>query len=93
MLFPWQRFCEDVCRIVVDVDIVVLHNLPLMQVMAVVIAYVDMFRPGLANVGGDMRERTLGVGVNLCRGELIHGICTVWIVCSGNAVDISLQLL
>ena len=34
---------------------VVLHNLPLMQVMAVVIVYVDMFRPGLANAGGDMR--------------------------------------
>ena len=40
-----------------------------MQVMAVVIAYVDMFRPGLANGGGDMRERTLGVGVNLRRGS------------------------
>ena len=60
---------EDVCRIVVGVDIVVLHNLPLMQVMAVVVAYVDMSRPGLTNAGGNMRERTLGVGVDLCRGS------------------------
>ena len=63
-----------------------------MQVMAIVVAYIEMLRPGLADAGGDMRERTLGVGVNLCRGELqlACSLCTVWIVCSGYAVDVAL---
>ena len=35
VLVPCQRFCEDVRRIVVGVDVVVLHNLPLMQKKAI----------------------------------------------------------
>ena len=61
-----------------------------MQVMAAVVAYFDMLHPGLANVG-DVRERTLGVGVNLRQGELVRSLCTVWLVCSGDAVDTALQ--
>ena len=56
------------------------------------VAYVNMLRPSLADARCDMRKSTLKVGIDLCRRELIRGICTVWIVCSGNAVDISLQL-
>ena len=67
MLIPCQCLREDVRRIVGSVDVVVLHNLPLMQVMAAVVAYCDMLRPGLANAG-DARERALGAGVNLRRG-------------------------
>lgn len=39
-----------------------------MQAMATVVSYVDMLRPGHADAGGDMSERTLGVGLNLPRG-------------------------
>ena len=72
MLIPCQCLREDVRRIVGSVDVVVLHNLPLMQVIAIVVAYLNMPRPGLADAGGDMRERALGVGVNLRRGKLVR---------------------
>ena len=91
MLIPCQCLREDVRRIVGSVDVVVLHNLPLMQVIAIVVAYFNMLRPGLADAGGDMRERALGVGVNLRRGELVRSLCTTWLVYSGDAVDIALQ--
>ena len=70
MLIPCQCFHEGVRRIFGSVDVVVLHNLPLMQVMAVVVAYIDILCPGLADAGGDMRERALGIGVNMRLGEL-----------------------
>ena len=93
MLIPCQCLREDVRRIVGSVDVVVLHNLPLMQVIAIVVAYFNMLRPGLADAGGEMRERALGVGVNLRWGELpvVHSLCTAWLVCGGDAVDIALQ--
>ena len=91
MLIPCQCLREDVRRIVGSVDVVVLHNLPLMQVIAIEVAYFNMLRPGVADAGGDMRERALGVGVNLRRGELVRSLGTAWLVCSGDAVDIALQ--
>ena len=90
MLMPCQSLREDVRRIVGSVDVVVLHNLPLMQAKAAVVAYFDMLRPGLANAG-NVRERALGVSVNMRRGELVRSLCTVWLVCSGDDVDIALQ--
>ena len=77
MLIHCQFLCEDVRRIVGSVDVVVLHNLWLMQVMAIVVAYFNVLRSGLADAGGDMRERALGVGVNLRRGELARSLSTV----------------
>ena len=85
-LIPCQCPREDVRRIVRSVNVVVLHNLPLMQVIAILVAYSDILRPGPANAG-DVRERALRVGVNLRRGELVRSLCTVWLVCSGDAVD------
>ena len=90
MLIPCQCLREDVRRIVSSVDAVVPHNLPLMQVMAAVVAYFDMLRPGLANAG-DVREHALGIGVNLRRGELVRSFGTVGLVCSRDAADIALQ--
>ena len=37
-----------------------------------------------------MCKGTLGADVDLCRGELVCGLCTVWLVCSGDAANISL---
>ena len=71
MLITCQCLREDVRRIFGSGDIV-LHNLPLMQVLA---AYFDMLRPGLPNAG-DVREPSLGIGVNLRRGELVRTFCT-----------------
>ena len=79
MLIPCQCLREGVRRIAGSVDAVVLHNIPLMQVMAAVVAYFDMLRPGLANAG-NVRERALGVGVNMRRGELVGSLCTIWLV-------------
>ena len=90
MLIPCQCLREDVRRIFGSVDVVVLHNLPLIQATAAVVAYFDMLRPGLANAS-HVRERALGVGVNLRRGELVRGPCTVWLVCSEDDIDIALQ--
>ena len=90
MRLPWQCLCEDFRRIVGSVDVVVLHNRLLMQVMATGVAYSDILRPGLANAG-DVRQRALGFGVNLGRGELVRSLCAVWLVCSGEAVNIALQ--
>ena len=61
-----------------------------MKVMAIVVAYFDMLRPDLADACDDKRERALGVSVNLRRGELVRSLCTIWLVCSGDAVDIAL---
>ena len=91
MLIPCQCLREDVRRIVGSVDVVVLHNLPLMQVIAIVVAYFNMLRPSLADSSSDMRERALGVGINLRRGELVRSLCTVWLVCGRDAVDIAPQ--
>ena len=90
MLIPCQCLREYVRRIVGSGDVVVLQNLPLMQVMAAVVAYIDMLRPGLANAG-DVRKRALGVCVNIRRGVLVRRLCTVWLVCSGDAVEIALE--
>ena len=69
-----------------------LHNLPLMQVMGIVVAYINMLRPGLADSSGDMRERALGAGVNLCQGELqldcIASVSSVF--CIGDATNLAL---
>ena len=48
-----------------------------------------MLGPSLADAG-DVRESAMGVGVNLRRGELARSLCTVWLVCSGDAADIAL---
>ena len=61
-----------------------------MQVMVAVVANLDMLRPGLA-IAGDVRERAPGIGVNLRRGELVRSLCTVELVCSGDAIDSALQ--
>ena len=56
------------------------------------VAYVDILRPGLADAGGDMRKRVLGVGVNLCRGELqlAYMASVPSGFCCGDAINVAL---
>ena len=59
MLLTWESFGEDVCGVIVGVDIIVLDNLPCVEVAAVVIAYTSGFRTSLGDLGGDVCQGTL----------------------------------
>ena len=54
MLLTWESFGEDVCGVVIGVDIVVLDDTPCAEVAAVVIAHIDVFRTSLGDPGGDV---------------------------------------
>ena len=54
MLLTWESFGEDVRRVVVGVDIVILDDPPCVKVAAVVIAHINVFRTSLGDPGGDV---------------------------------------